>query len=332
MFRNPVPISTRLRARLRQLLGRESGLGFSLRLGLSLAIALAVVGVAGYALIAGQLQSRQIANYSSALRGDVHRIEVVRARSRTPALGMATIGRVLGAIGTSPGVVQALLIDPRGIVVAGGSPHSAVDSRDLDPRIDATLRRGVVYEGPADDRPGNAKSFEFLAPVRLWNGRYALEIGYDHRFLDSNLASVRSVLMLTGLLALIVGALVFYLVGGRSLMRSHRIALQRGMRDGLTDLPNHRAFQEDLLRAVASANRHDQHLGLAVLDIDDFKILNDRHAMRTATPCSSASPRSWARAGSRIAPTGWEVTSSRSFCRAWTRRAPDGSRDGSAAR
>jgi diguanylate cyclase (GGDEF)-like protein len=276
MSRNPVPIPARLRARLRQLLGRESGLGFSVRLGLSLAITLAVVGLTGYALIASQLQRQQIANYSSALRGDVHRIEVVGARARTSALGMATIGRVLGAIATSPGVVQALLVDPRGIVVAGGSPQSGVDSRDLDPRIGATLRHGVVYEGP-EARSGGAKGFEFLTPVRLWNGRYALEIGYDHRFLDSNLASVRGVLLLTGLLALIVGALVFYLVGGRSLMRSHRIALQRGMRDGLTDLPNHRAFQEDLLRAVASANRHDQHLGLAVLDIDDFKILNDRH-------------------------------------------------------
>src|ERR1019366_8583294 len=79
------------------------------------------------------------------------------------------------------------------------------------------------------------------------------------------------------LLALIVGALVFYLVGGRSLGRSHRYALVRGMRDGLTDMPNHRAFQDDLTVAISSAKRPDAHLGLAVLDVDDFKLLNDRH-------------------------------------------------------
>jgi diguanylate cyclase (GGDEF)-like protein len=121
------------------------------------------------------------------------------------------------------------------------------------------------------------KDFEFVVPIQLRGSRYALEVDYDHRFLDANLASLRRTLVLVGLLALIVGALVFYLAGGRSLVRSHRYALVRAMRDGLTDLPNHRAFQEDFELAIASAERHDAHLGLAVLDVDDFKLLNNRH-------------------------------------------------------
>ena len=51
--------------------------------------------------------------------------------------------------------------------------------------------------------------------------------------------------LLVGLLALLGGGGVFYLVGGRTLLRSHRIALQRATRDGLTDLPNQRAFQDE---------------------------------------------------------------------------------------
>ena len=61
------------------------------------------------------------------------------------------------------------------------------------------------------------------------------------------------------------------------LLRDHRRALQRATRDGLTDLPNQRAFQDELPQAVAAATRYQDPLALAVLDVDDFKFINDRH-------------------------------------------------------
>ena len=88
---------------------------------------------------------------------------------------------------------------------------------------------------------------------------------------------MRRVLLLVGLLALFGGGAVFYLVGGRVLLRDHRRALQRATRDGLTDLPNQRAFQDELPQAVAAAARYQDPLALAVLDVDDFKFINDRH-------------------------------------------------------
>src|SRR6185312_17397233 len=48
-------------------------------------------------------------------------------------------------------------------------------------------------------------------------------------------------------------------------------------RDGLTDLPNQRAFHQDLPMAVAVAARQGDPLVLMLLDADDFKFLNDRH-------------------------------------------------------
>ncbi|MGE0068525.1 MAG: EAL domain-containing protein, partial [Solirubrobacterales bacterium] len=63
----------------------------------------------------------------------------------------------------------------------------------------------------------------------------------------------------------------------RSLIRSHRLALERATRDGLTDLPNHRAFQDDLELSVSLAERNGDPLALALLDLDDFKQVNDRH-------------------------------------------------------
>ena len=89
--------------------------------------------------------------------------------------------------------------------------------------------------------------------------------------------AVRTILLVLGALTLLVGGAIFYLVGGRALVRSHKQALQRATRDGLTDLPNHRAFQDEFPQAVATAQRHQDSLALAVLDIDDFKFTNDRH-------------------------------------------------------
>jgi diguanylate cyclase (GGDEF)-like protein len=113
-------------------------------------------------------------------------------------------------------------------------------------------------------------------PVNLPGGRYAYEVTYDHSTYDAQLHDMRMVLLLVGLLALFGGGAVFYVVGGRALMRDHRRALQRATRDGLTDLPNQRAFQDELPQAVASAARYQDPLALVALDVDDFKFINDR--------------------------------------------------------
>ena len=126
---------------------------------------------------------------------------------------------------------------------------------------------------PTKDR----KNFEFVVPVELPGGRYAYEVIYGHRTYDAQLHDVRRVLLLVGLLALFGGGAVFYLVGGRVLLRDHRRRSQRATRDGLTDLPNQRAFQDELPQAVAAAARYQDPLALVVLDVDDFKFINDRH-------------------------------------------------------
>ena len=47
--------------------------------------------------------------------------------------------------------------------------------------------------------------------------------------------------------------------------------------DALTLLPNRRAFDEELARRIAEADRLDGHLCAAMIDIDHFKHLNDRY-------------------------------------------------------
>jgi len=52
-------------------------------------------------------------------------------------------------------------------------------------------------------------------------------------------------------------------------------ARAEALRDTLTGLGNHRAFQEEMERQWATAIRHTQPLALAIVDLDDFKQIND---------------------------------------------------------
>ena len=50
---------------------------------------------------------------------------------------------------------------------------------------------------------------------------------------------------------------------------------QAALSDNLTDLGNHRAFSDDFAREIARAKRNRHPLVLALIDIDDFKAVND---------------------------------------------------------
>jgi diguanylate cyclase (GGDEF)-like protein len=52
-------------------------------------------------------------------------------------------------------------------------------------------------------------------------------------------------------------------------------ARAESLRDGLTGLGNHRAFQEELERQWVAAGRHNTRLALAVVDLDDFRRVNE---------------------------------------------------------
>jgi diguanylate cyclase (GGDEF)-like protein len=59
--------------------------------------------------------------------------------------------------------------------------------------------------------------------------------------------------------------------------RLHRLIQKQARTDGLTGLLNHREFQEQLGREVERAQRFGVSVGLIFLDLDDFKLINDRH-------------------------------------------------------
>ena len=254
----------------------DSTLAFGVRMFAAVALAFALLGALGYVLVDRNLEHHQIQTYAAEQRADARSFEDVAGHSATHAGAFVQVDRLLDAIARRPGTLRAVLIGPRHTIVAAGEDR-LIGGEYSDPRIEAALEHGSSYAGREADPTKDRPNFEFVTPVELRGTRYAYEVIYSHATYEAQLRDVRRVLVLVGLLALFGGGAVFYLVGGRVLLRDHRRALQRATRDGLTDLPNQRAFQDELPEAVAAAARYRDPLALAVLDVDDFKFVNDRH-------------------------------------------------------
>jgi diguanylate cyclase (GGDEF)-like protein len=243
---------------------------------LALVIALALVGALGYELISERMYQQQLDDYARTQRADAQGFEAIARKAGSPRVAVREIDEQLDAIGRRPGTIEALLIGPDNIV-RGSNIEALNGKRDSDPRINAALRSGASYAGHEADPARPSSNFEFVTYVDLPSGRHALEMSYDNHSFEAQLTGVRHVLLLVMALAVIGVAALFYLLGGRTLLRHHRLALQRATRDGLTDLPNHRAFEDELAQATAAAGRNQDPLALALLDLDHFKLINDRH-------------------------------------------------------
>jgi diguanylate cyclase (GGDEF)-like protein len=245
---------------------------FALRLAVSFAATLAVVGFIGYRYIDRQLTDSHVAQFAAAQRADAKTFESYMARAPSTREGFRRIDQSMDLIAHRAGTLETLLISPRGVVRVSAA-DALVGTRAIDTQIRRTLRNGESYAGHEQSKGRDPSDFEFVTPINLPGGRYAFEITYDHNMVNTQLADVRHGLVLVGLLAL----LVFYIVGGRTLLSTYHKALKRATRDGLTGLPNHRAFQDDFALAVAAAARNRDGLAVVALDVDDFKSINDRY-------------------------------------------------------
>lgn len=263
-------------------LGREeperSAPWFTLRLAAALALTLVAVAAVGYGQVTAGIERRMIQQEEVYQRAQAQAIEAVsEGRSADSVKGQ--ISSLVHAAAQRPGTRETLLVDTRLRVV---DAHDArlIGRSERDPRVAAALRAGAAYVGR--DARGSRSSHDvaIVTPVDVAGGRFALEATYAGEFFDAELSGIRRSTALMALLALLGGGALFYIAGGRAVVRTHRVALKRATLDGLTDLSNLRAFNDDLQHAIAVALRQGEPLSVAVLDIDDFKFLNDRHGHR----------------------------------------------------
>ncbi len=98
--------------------------------------------------------------------------------------------------------------------------------------------------------------------------------------------------------------------------RLHEQTRRLATTDSLTGLYNFRYFQDALRMEIARARRLGYAIGLLMIDIDDFKVINDTGGIPPETTFSGSWPTSSAKPFAR--PTSWSATavrSSRSSCR-----------------
>jgi diguanylate cyclase (GGDEF)-like protein len=253
-----------------------SALSFGIRLVVTVVLTFALIGSTSYVLLERSLANREIGDYAEGQRADATAFEREGTRATSTADEIGDIQRLLEGVEQRPGTLEVVLIDEQHVVRAAGNA-AQVGTAASDARIDAALVQGSSYAGREGGRGKDSSDFEFIVPVDLPSGRYAYEVTYDHRTYDAQLSELRTILALIALITLIGGGAVFYLLGGRRLMRDHRMVLLRATRDGLTDLPNQRAFHDEFSQAVAAAARYEDPFALALLDVDDFKLINDRN-------------------------------------------------------
>lgn len=71
--------------------------------------------------------------------------------------------------------------------------------------------------------------------------------------------------------------IVWTLVDVSERYRLTRALADQAQRDPLTGLPNRRALEEEFAKAIARAQRHQRMLAMVMLDLDDFKPINDTY-------------------------------------------------------
>ncbi len=183
-------------------------------------------------------------------------------------------------------------------LVAWASPTTAAAGRSVElldgtGRVLATVRPGASLDLPGaviDMASNGSETSARAAPVRL--------VGLDGWRVVATAAipvtdlPIPVLASLVGLLALLV-AFIWWMA--RQILRPtaeldarrarlHRLyedAKEASLRDSLTGLGNHRAFQEAVERMVDHTRRYRSPFSLVLLDVDDFKRVNDTRGHAT---------------------------------------------------
>jgi diguanylate cyclase (GGDEF)-like protein len=184
--------------------------------------------------------------------------------------------RTLDAAGARPGVDAALARLDNGadtpiIATLGLTTDEAQRQAIAGPPGGAEARSiSLVYQYPtelvSDDGSSGLIHSGLAVPIRTENGSIGFIAVFSrsrsHSWDDDEVRELEE-------LALRAGPAI-------ENAKRFREARQLADLDALTGLHNRRYFHETLSREVARAQRYDRQLALVVLDLDDFKAINDR--------------------------------------------------------
>ncbi len=262
--------------------GRVRPWAFELRLAAALLSTLVAVMAVAQVVTARALQDSLMELDSAHYKNDARSIEAAFAGAEAPELPLDEAAEVVETLSARPGVVSVRLINRAGEAIAASDPL-LLGKLEESSAIGAALSDGRAYAGREEqeaDESERGSEIEFIEPLRLGGRAFALEVDADGSALERQLDAVRSSTKWVFGLGLVLAFALFYLFGGRALSRRHRGVVKRATLDPLTELGNHRAFQEELERALSFAARQGDMCAVALVDLDDFKLANDAKGHR----------------------------------------------------
>jgi diguanylate cyclase (GGDEF)-like protein len=251
-------------------------LPFNMRLFLAMALTLCVSGALVVVVNAPHVKRALVDSALERHAGDAQMIEYALANPERGERPMDEVDEVIEMLQMRPGSIYVVLIDPRGRVIAGTQPEKLGKSY---PGADARAALGGKARAGAGGT-GSAEHLALFTPVHTPRGTYALHTDQHSSELQEAVSSARRQSAISVLIGLVVGVPLFYLLGGRTLSQSHRAAVERAARDPLTSLGNVATFKSEVDRAIRHADRDDEPVSLAIVDVDRFKELNDKQGHR----------------------------------------------------
>ena len=243
------------------------------RLLLTLILALSAVGTFQYFIVGNRVQADLIREHAAVHAADARSLEsrAAAAQNNRYERPLSEVTEVLAAIAERPDTQDVAVLDVDGSVLA--SPVAG-QVGVVAPTRCCARPRARTSRSRASPPAGAQRLHHADAPARAARAvrRVPLERRAEgrRRLLPRQPRPVRAAQPADRAAAVLRAR-------RPQRRRAYRAALQRARRDGLTDLDNHRAFQDELSRAVGEATRYDSDVTLALLDIDDFKFENDRH-------------------------------------------------------
>jgi diguanylate cyclase (GGDEF)-like protein len=205
---------------------------------------------------------------------DAGALETAYREGSDPADAMDDVLDLVDSMEDRRGVGAAKLLDANRKIVT--APRDAKLGSDRGSK--SRRRSGPTYDDVETREVG--QGFQFVVPIHLDGKRFLLEVNEEGQVLHARVSALRDEALIFSMVSLVIGMGLFYLLGGRTLARRHSLAVKRATRDSLTDLGNHRSFEDELARAVAVTARNREPLALALIDLDDFKSINDRFGHR----------------------------------------------------
>jgi diguanylate cyclase (GGDEF)-like protein len=176
--------------------------------------------------------------------------------------------RTLEALQTIPGVQAASLESGELVATAGLSADEGVGTAVGLPENDNLRAIELGYRYRIDDDEGSATLIRsgVVVPLRTDSGSVgalsAFTRAAEHPFSEEDIDKIER-------LALRAGPAI-------ANARQYSEARALADLDGLTGLHNRRYFHEALAHEAARAERYSRRLALIVIDLDDFKAINDR--------------------------------------------------------